>query len=336
MPERPAGDHPAIMSWRVLQAGHAEPQDIEVLQDTRKVGVYRLAGAGVGGTSVIAKQYRYENAVVERAIYERVLPHVPVARLRYYGCVQPVADFPWLFIEDAGHEMYSSGIEEQRVVAAGWLGVMHATTARVAGAGRLPDRGPRHYGARLRSVFAVIEQVRGDTPLNARDRALLDSIAAHCHRLAAHWSHVEQLCAAVPRTVVHGDFVSKNLRVRRSGAGVVLLPLDWETAGWGLPIVDLVTADVARLTADPTAVLATPEMNVYRYAAKEFWPLLDAEEILMLANLGRIFRLIACLGWACEGLTEEGADKVLPRSLAQFRFHQDELSGAIDALTAGL
>jgi len=336
MAERPADDHPAIRSWRVLQGEHGEPQGIEVLQDTRKAGVYRLTGAGVGGTAVIAKQYRYENAVVERAMYEKVLPHVPGARLRYYGCVQPVADFPWLFIEDAGREVYSSGVEEQRVVAAGWLGVMHATTARAARAKWLPDRGPRHYGASLRSAHGVIERVRADAPLKASDQALLDSIAAQCHRLAAHWNQVEQLCASVPRTVVHGDFVAKNLRVRRNAGGVVLLPLDWETAGWGLPIVDLVTADVARLTADPKAVLATPEMTVYRYAVKKFWPRLGGEEIRVLVNLGRIFRLIACLGWACEGLIGEGADKVLPRSLAQFRFHQDELSGAIDALTAGL
>jgi phosphotransferase family enzyme len=336
MAERPASGHPAITYWQALEPGRGDPLGIEVLQDTRKAGVYRLIGAGAEGTAVIAKQYRYENAVVERTMYEQVLPTVPVARLRYYGCVQPVADFPWLFIEDAGHEAYSPRIDEQRVVAAEWLGVMHAATADGAAGAELPDRGPRHYGACLRSAHVTIERVRADAPLVASDQALLERIATHCNRLAAHWRVVEQACAAMPRTVVHGDFVAKNLRVRRRAAGVVLLPLDWETAGLGLPTVDLVTADIARVAGHPKTVLASPEMEVYRKAVREYWPRLGGEDFLVLVNVGRIFRLIACLGWACEGLVEEDGDRVLPRSLAQFRFHQDELREATDALIAGL
>ena len=118
-------EHPAIKSWRVLQPRQIELQGIEILQEKKKSGVYRIAGVGIEGAAVIAKQCWYQTALIERTMYEAVLPHLPLPRLHYYGSVQSDAEWGWLFVEDAGREEYSPQIEEHRLLAARWLGIMH-------------------------------------------------------------------------------------------------------------------------------------------------------------------------------------------------------------------
>lgn len=338
MAEMPRGgrleDHPAIQAWRVLHPQRRWLTGLETLQETNKSGVYRIAGVGIGGSAVIAKQYRYENAAVERIVYEAVLPQLPLARLHYYGFLPSEDQRHWIFVEDAGRERYSPASDEQRLVAARWLGVLHASTAKVTVADGLPDHGPNHYRARLQSARAVIACVLAELPLEAHDRYTLESLVAQCDLLGTHWTKIERACASEPRTLVHGDFVRKNVPVRAAPTGPVLLPLDWETAGWGLPTVDLVTASVAGPADESVALSASPEMSVYRSVVGQFWPRGGAD-LAVLMNLGTIFRLIDSVKWACEGLAGHGATGVLPRSMSQFRVYHDGLAKAIPALRAG-
>ena len=139
MPKQSASEldeHPAIKAWRVLQPGRVEFQGIEILGKNRKSAIYRIPRIGQGGSAVIAKQCSYESARVERTIYEAILPHLPLPRLHYYGLVQSDEQWCWLFFEDAGKEGYSPQIEEHRVLAARWLGIMHASAAHLAAASR--------------------------------------------------------------------------------------------------------------------------------------------------------------------------------------------------------
>jgi hypothetical protein len=330
-------EHPAIKAWRVLELGRGELQGIEILQEAKKSRVYRIVGAGLGGSAVIAKQRRYRDRLVERTIYEAVLPHLPLPRLHYYGFVQADDEYCWLFFEDAGREFYAPRMEEHRLLAARWLGVMHTSAARIATASQLPDRGPSYYLARLQSAHAVIQRVLDDFTLSTNDRIVFDSIASQCDLLQAHWSQLEQMCESIPRTVVHGDFVQKNIRVRLSHYGLVLLPFDWETAGWGLPTIDLWTAGLIRFVDGSTAPSASPEISCYRSIVNQFWPQLDVHDVRVLANLGIIFRQIDAIDWACEGLAYERADRMLKTSVGQLRCYQDWdcVGGAIQAVKWG-
>jgi hypothetical protein len=326
------GEHPAIASWRAVQPGRVGFQGIETLEENKKSVVYRLAGVGLGGSAVVAKQCWYKSALVERAIYEAILPHVPLPHLHYYGFVQWDDEWCWLFFEDAGKQEYSSQREEHRLLAAQWLGIMHTSAARLAPASQLPDRGPKHYSARLQSAHALIERALVELTFNRNDRAILESIVSQCDLLKGHWRKVEQSCKLVPRTVVHGDFVPKNLRVRRGSAGIVLLPFDWENAGWGLPTIDLATAGLARSTGNSAASSECPEISAYRSAVCQFWPQFGGDT---LANLGMIFRLINAVEWASAGLAGERSGGAMARSLAQFRFYEGQIAGAIQALIRG-
>ena len=328
-------DHPAIQAWRALRPECREIASLEILQETNKSGVYRIGGAGIGGSAVIAKQYRYENTFAERIVYEQVLPQLPLTRLHYYGFLPSEGQWHWIFVEDAGRDRYSPGSSEQRLAAARWLGVLHTSAARVAGASGLPDRGPNHYRARLQSARMVIARVLAELPLEGNDRDILESLVAQCDRLRMHWVRIERACTSAPRTLVHGDFVRKNVPVRPGSTGPVLLPLDWEHAGWGLPTIDLVTANVARVTDDPVALSASPEMGVYRSVVGEFWPRYGDDYLTVLTILGTIFRLIDSVKWACEGLAGDRALRVLPLSVSQFRFYLDGLAKATLALPGG-
>jgi hypothetical protein len=61
----------------------------------------------------------------------------------------------------------------------------------------------------------------------------------------------------IPSTLVHGDFSPKNVHIRAGNASVDVLPLDWETAGWGVPARDL--SDVP--------------IELYCAAVQQWWPL---------------------------------------------------------------
>jgi hypothetical protein len=321
-------EHPAIKAWRVLQPGRTEAQSIEILKERkRKSGVYRLAGVGLGGAAVIAKQCWHETGAIERTMYEAVLPHLPLPHLHYYGFVPSDAGWCWLFFEDAGEERYSPRNEEHRVCAALWLGMMHVFAARVPAASRLPGRGPNYYLARLRSARDSIQHILTHFALKSGDRILLGSLVSQCDLLETQWDLVEKFCEMTPRTVVHGDFVDKNLRIRASSSGITLLPFDWEVAGWGLPAADLTQR------VDPTAVsCADADLTAYWSIVQHSWSQLDAHAIGALANLGMIFRLIDAINWAYGGLAYEGSDKYIEAHLKQFYYYQDGMARAIQAL----
>jgi aminoglycoside phosphotransferase (APT) family kinase protein len=306
-------DHPAARAWREIQPGHAapplpargaaadrqcpqgtwgEPDGIDTLQEVKKAAVYRLKGVGPGGAAVIAKRCRTTTAALERTIYEDVLPHLPVTALRYYGCTRQDGEFCWLFLEDAGRERYSPYRKEHCALAGRWLGLLHTSAARLASAARLPDRGPGHYLEHLRSARHMILRNLGNPALSGDDLTVLQAIVAQCDLLEARWSQVETWCEGIPSTLVHGDFRPKNVHVRRDHDGTALLPMDWETAGWGVPAPDLARVD----------------LRAYWTVVRECWPTLDLPAIKRLANLGTLFCRLAAMNWDSMSLKSDWLD----------------------------
>src|SRR5439155_16761485 len=95
------------------------------------------------------------------------------------------------------------------------------------------------------------------------DVRMLKALVGDLDVLEARWSEVEKMCQEGYRTVVHGDFVIKNVRVRTTPAGTRLLVFDWEQAGWGIPC-----ADLAQLR-DRTV---SPDLDTYASALREVSP----------------------------------------------------------------
>src|SRR5207247_194188 len=73
---------------------------------------------------------------------------------------------------------------------------------------------------------------------------LIEASVSQLNLLEARWSQVESFCDRMPGTLVHGDFVGKNMNIRTSTDGLALMVFDWETAGWGTPAADVAKVDL--------------------------------------------------------------------------------------------
>jgi aminoglycoside phosphotransferase (APT) family kinase protein len=85
-------------------------------------------------------------------------------------------------------------------------------------------------------------------------------------------------------SLVHADFVDKNLRLRRQ-AEAPIVPFDWEMSGWGVPLRDLGMVD----------------LGAYLASGRSFWGP-RARELGRLADIGRLFTLLAGIEWERVGL----------------------------------
>ena len=307
MPSDPA-QHPVVQAWRRVCPKAGEPNFVEVLQDVKKGSsrscIYRLAGVGHEHTSVIAKRCLAFHAHIEQTIYQEILSHLPISGLTFYGCVdEPETDSAWLFLEDAGGGRFAYCVEEHRKIAARWLGEMHVSAARIPAVSRLPDRGPQHYLDHLRFARQMIQRDLGNAALTSDDLEVIEAILSQADFLESRWNRVEELYHRFPRTLVHCDFASYNLRVRRGERGINLMAFDWEMAGRGAPapdIAELSGRGVPRRRA--TGDLQDSELVAYWSIVREVWPGLDLSAIKELAELGAVFRSLAAISWESESI----------------------------------
>ena len=297
------GQHPASKAWAQLGIGHSTlPVVVPVERrhvSLRKSSVYRLDGVGEAGATVIAKKCPRQYGLLERTIYEHVLPNLSVPHPRFLGIVSDDDEIScWLFTEDAGNDVYSPADSTHRIMAGRWLGAFHASTTVLPPDVLLPDRGPSHYLRHLRSARDTIRDNLPNPALNQEQRRQLQRIVSNCDFVEQEWPRVEQFCGGMPETLVHGDFVGKNVRVKRGATGTDILPFDWEHAGRGVPAVD-----VAQAAFPSTGFLANPDLDAYWETVQ--WSGLGFEAVQRLAVYGTVFRCLAALHWESQRLAYE-------------------------------
>jgi hypothetical protein len=306
--------HPALRAWRVFRSLEDVPERIEVLRQHGVVGVYRLVGAGVGGESIIAKRTPAAKALVEHTVYEEVLPHVPVTAPQYYGALSPEESDPyaWIFLEDVGNYRYSDTNPDHLTLTARWVARVHSSAVDLPAARTLPDGGPGRYHEHLLSAREKIGKRLSGPDLTPDDLTLLQAVLDRLRRLASDWRLIESRCVGLPATLVHGDFRPKNVYLRPDGAGLACYPIDWETAGWGVPAADLTRIDVA----------------TYWSAAREWRVDLSLDAVQRLANIGQVFRTIAAIDWEASSLRFE-TRRMISRPLASIAVLTPRLTDAV-------
>jgi len=313
-------DHRAVKAWRRIQPESFEPRNIEVLKWTRKKSaVYRLTGVGSNGSAVIAKRCPANTGSVERLIYETLLPRLSLPSLRCYGFVaEPESDFCWIFLEDAGAQEYSQDSAEHRALAGRWLGTVH----RLAGVGdlhtQLPDRGPSHYLQLLRSTRTPLLARVGNPALSGDEVALLETVAGQCDVIEAHWAELEAFCKGLPRTLVHGDFKIKNLRIRPGASRPALLVFDWEMAGWGFPATDLAQVQSC----------ARADLDAYYSELRQDLPQLDVRDIQRIKDYGNLLRVLDAIFWGTIIMTGDDY-KYLHKPLCTIRVYEPQMAAAL-------
>jgi hypothetical protein len=285
----------AIALWTSLSAANRRPSAVTIFKGAgRKSAVFRLHAAGPDGAAVVAKRAGRETALIERRVYEDVLPNLPVSQLRCHGFVdRPVDGAGWLFLEDAGDVEFSPRDATHRALAGTWLASVHTLTGALSP--DLPTRDLDYYRALVQSVREMLTRTVTNPALEVGDRALVVSSAASCAAVDAQWAAVEGICRGVGQTLVLGGFGSKNVRIRRAAHDAALCPFDFESAGWGVPAIDL--ADV--------------EIPAYTDAASRHWGWADRRAVERLSHVGKIFASVKGLAGEEATLTSSGARKVM-------------------------
>jgi aminoglycoside phosphotransferase (APT) family kinase protein len=276
-----------------------------------RTAVFRVENTS-SGDRLVAK--RAPEAIVryEAEVYDLLVRlAVPVPRLRGV-LVGDGAGRGWLFLEDVGDGAFDETRREHRELAGRWLAQLHGLGRRPSASFELADRSDRYYRRRLVEAHGSLLAFEGST---SDDAVVVGRVAERLERLDAAWPVVASDAASLATTLVHGDFVAKNVRVAGGGsAGSALAVIDWETAGRGSPAVDLPLVDLASYRA-------------WRGDVE-----VDAGTLARTARAGRAFRLVSLVGWAAEALASEGAERALSRQLPYYEAWLREL---VDALEEG-
>jgi hypothetical protein len=133
----------------------------------------------------------------------------------------------------------------------------------------------------------------GNPALSAADLILLKTVVAHCNHLSAIWHQLANTCAKMPHSLVHGDFIRKNVGIRATSEGITLLPFDWENAGWGVSAEDISKVDI----------------TAYWLTVKDCWPSLSIESFKRMARVGEVFRCLVFLHWIAPSLAHEKVEQ---------------------------
>jgi hypothetical protein len=289
VPCNPVG-HPVVSAWRRLAPARTRIDGVDLLSKKQKSAVYRLT-LDNAATRVIAKRGWSERLLVERTVYESVLPRLAVPALRYYGFVGEEDEaLAWLFIEDAGDIRFSPA--QHQTLAGRWLGALHGGAAALDLAPSLPERGPGHYLEHLHAARTRILDNFDNPALGADERGMLQRLVSTCELIESNWGGVEAICDGLPRTLVHGDLSRKNLRLRHDRAGTAIVAFDWEWSGWGVPAADIYL--LRNVTHEA--------LHPYRSAMSEYTHALDDDQIRLLLLIATGFRLLACVDWASSDL----------------------------------
>ena len=315
-------EHQAVQAWLQIQSGPWEPGSLEVLQQRRYSTVYRLKQVKQEGARVIAKRCRIAKARIEQTIYQELMPLTKMPALCCYGLLEePDGEFCWLFLEDAAGVRYSPHLPHNRALAGRWLAEIQLAAMSAGLRSCLPDRELDHYLRLLRACRATLLAQLSCGAFSAEDAALLRNIAAHLDALESRWGEVEKICEVMPRTLVHGDFVTKNLRIRAAAASPALLVFDWEFAGWGVPATDL---------AQFIDRVASPDLSLYCSILNGEQAHLDLRDIQAVAACGNLLRMIDQISWATAG-QEFVFPAQLVKTISLLRSYESSILGALRA-----
>jgi ATP-binding cassette, subfamily B, bacterial len=318
--------HPAVQAW--LRLGPERPVPDRVAPATKRRGVYRLEGVGAEGSTVIAKRCKRRDSLVERTVYERISPFVPLPGPRYYGVVadpneDPEKEVCWLFIGEIQGEQYDVLLPSHRAAAARWLGILHTEARSAADQTELPDAGPGRYRKQMYTARDLFRNHLDHPSFTADDLAFLDGLLARFDQLDERWDLLEHAATGLPRTLVHGDFNGKNLRVQASPAGPQIAAFDWTDAGRGVP-----TADLAQVVFATIGFSASPDLATYLSVVRERWPDCDLEDVERLAACGTVFRALAAIDWDSHHFFPDWATWFVPN----LKLYDAELAHALDRL----
>ena len=307
------GNRVASLRTRALDAwaetgGARDALDTEVIHDGRHSCVVRITRTG-GRVTVVAKMVPHGGMALDLLLHEVVIPRLDVPSPRFLGFADGGPDgLDVLFLEDIGDVPYVVRSIEHRRAGARWLAALHGSAALSPESSdvRVPLKGPEYFHGLLEEVQDQLCAGASSPVLDAAQASALGRLRRTLAEVERRWDDLVTICLAVPATIVHGAFITRNVRVVATDRGISTIPFDWEHVAWASPALDL-----ARSPDFASGFAANAHLGVYRRAlARQGFPL-GAADVRRLAAAGTCFRGIASMAWASHGLTTAHPDKAV-------------------------
>jgi hypothetical protein len=240
-----------------------------------------------------AKPVQFYDPAREIEIYRRVLAGCALGTARCYGAiVDPPRQRYWLFLEKApGAELYQYGELDAWRHAARWLAALHydGGVRRAAESAEVLPRLLRYDAAYFRAwVDRAVE-------FTTQRRGAL--AAAPLVELSRRYDDVVHFLASLPVGFIHGEFYASNVLVDNSQQPARVCPVDWELAGIGPGVIDLVALVCGKWVESQRAEL----IGAYRSglpAEHPWWS--DAAALSRAVDFARLHLAVQWLGWSSD------------------------------------
>lgn len=220
--------------------------------------------------------------------YRTVLRHERLGTPTFYGAaIDPLRDQYWFFLERIpGTRLKELGEFGTWLSAARWVAGLHAEYGPQVEELKTKSHLLNYDRTYLEQWIGRARHVSGGTAATARQIETL----AQCYDTL-----IERL-AALPVTLIHGEFYPSNILVRDTVAGASVSPVDWEMAAVGPALLDL-----AAFTSggwSPAKALALS--RAYYEAAAPAFKLSSFDEFMTALDACRLFLAVQWLGWSTD------------------------------------
>jgi aminoglycoside phosphotransferase (APT) family kinase protein len=281
--------------WAAVSGRSVDIGQVQFLKLTRRSRVLRLARAGRDAVDVIGKRRLSATMGVEKSVLHEIGPTIPVSMIALYGAVER-DDFTWHYLEDGGSDFLDTSDPAHMGALVGWLGGLHRALGGPSPVG-LPGHTADRYWDHLSATYARLDMGLMNPATDAEDRADLREVRLVLDDVATNWPALTAVSSSLPDTLVHGDLQAKNILMRRHGNDLSVLPIDWETSGWGTPAADIALLD----RSDRSAEL----LDRYHRSVPSLR--MSRDDLHRASAAGRIFRYLAAMDWATQDQFEWGS-----------------------------
>jgi thiamine kinase-like enzyme len=208
-----------------------------------------------------------------------------------------------------GQELYQIGDFGVWQKVATWLGRLHSRTSPKAIApldqpATLLRYDERFYAQWLERALGFLKGVEAGSIEEERRRLLWLA--------ARYWKVVDHL-AALPCTLIHGEFYAANVLIQEEAHDLRICPVDWEMAAIAPGLIDLAALAAGDWTDDQRTGLAQAYLNGLAQVGNGPE---DLAKLLVSLDYCRIHLAVQWLGWASEwALPAEPARKWLAEAV---------------------
>jgi aminoglycoside phosphotransferase (APT) family kinase protein len=217
-----------------------------------------LSRESLAADALRAKPAFMHDPLREIEVYRDLLDSAGLGAPAYHGShVDAARERYWLFIENVrGPVLWQLGDFEVWEEAARRLARLHAVLAPAAESppASLLRYGPELYGVWIQRAREFAR--RPEVPWSDEARRQVEG-------LADRYEPVVERLAALPVTLIHGEFYPSNVLVQQRDDELRICPIDWEIAATGPSLLDLAALTIGRWTPRERDALT----RAYRAAA---------------------------------------------------------------------